>query len=135
MSLTSPLAAPANVGIPSARGLLRGGSLLSMARALGVVLGAGLLAASYQFAYEESRMVVHNIRIAGARRRARNDALMLLLLSSPLPIGLQEKLRRSRDAVNASMRLLTSPALPRDQHAIIHAALTRIISGELQRVD
>ncbi len=133
MSLTSSLAAPVNVGIRSAHGLLRGGSLQSMARAVGVVLGAGLLAASYQFAYEEGRTFVHNMRLSSAHRRARNDALMLVLLNSKIPIETQDRLRRSRDAVGACMRMLTNPTLPQDQHDVIHAALTKILTGGPQQ--
>src|SRR5277367_5501530 len=76
MSLTSSLAAPINVGVRSAHGLLRGGSLQSMARAVGVVVGAALLAATYQFTYEEGRCFVSNIRAASQIRRARNDAVL-----------------------------------------------------------
>jgi len=130
MSLTSSLAAPVNVGIRSAHGLLRGGSLQSMARAVGVVVGAGLLAATYQFVYEEGRAFVHNLRLSSAHRRARNDALMLVLLNSKIPIETQDRLRRSRDVVNACMRLLTNPAFPPDQHAVIHHALIKVLHGE-----
>ena len=130
MSLTSSLPTLANVGIRSASDVLRGRTLHSMARAVGVVLGAGLMAAVYQFSYEESRQLVHNMRQNGAYRRARNDRLMLVVLNSKLPIEMQEALRRSRDVVRACQKLLTHPALPPEHHAIIHAALTQLITGE-----
>jgi hypothetical protein len=74
MSFASSLAAPATIGIRSAGRLLSGGSLQSMARAVGVVLGAGVLAASYQIIYEEGRTIVFNLRANAQQRRDRNDA-------------------------------------------------------------
>jgi hypothetical protein len=103
-----------------------------MARAVGVILGAALLAATYQLAYEESRQVVHNIRVNSARRHARNEALMLILFRSTLPVETQEQLRRSRDTVASCMRMLTNPTLPVDQHILIHAALRQIVTGTTQ---
>ena len=47
MSFASSLAVPASSVLSNARALLRGGSLRSMANAVGVVVGAGMLAAGY----------------------------------------------------------------------------------------
>ncbi len=127
MSLTSSLAAPVNVGIRSAHGLLRGGSLQSMARAVGVVLGAGILAASYQLAYDEGRTLIQSMRMQSAHRRARNEAILLALLETKLPLEMQDRLRRSRDVMARCMQLLTNAQLPEGHHAIIHDALTKAI--------
>jgi hypothetical protein len=132
MSLTSSLAAPASLGIRSARSLLRGGSLQSMARAVGVVLGAGLLAASYQIAHEEGQAIVHGLRLGARHRRARNDAVMLALFETALPLELLEHLRRARDVFRTGMTLLTDPSMPDDHRAIIRATLLRV-TGELQQ--
>jgi len=128
MSLTSSLAAPVNVGIRSAHGLLRGGSLQSMARAVGIVLGAGILAASYQLAYDEGRTLIQGMRMQTAHRRARNEAVLLALLETKLPIELQDQLRRSRDVVSRCMQLLTNAQLPENHHTIIHGVLTKVLT-------
>ena len=133
MSITSTVFAPASLAISSAKGLLRGSSLQSMARALGVAVGAVTLAASYQIAYEEGRTLVQDVRAGSARRRAHNTALLLVLMNSALPLELQDKLRRSRDAVQAGMALLTSQTLSSDNHQIILAALTKVTQGDHER--
>ena len=132
MSLASTLAAPANLGIRSARGLLRDGSLQSMARALGVVLGAGLLAASYQIAYDEGQAIVHGLRVDARQRRARNDAMMLALIGTALPLDLLDHLCRVRDVFRVCMTLLTDPSIPDDHRAIIRATLFRV-TGDIQQ--
>ncbi len=114
------------VGSPAAS-LIRGRTFSARAKAVGVVLGADLMAATYQVAYEETRNPVGGMRQNSAHRRARNDLLMLILLGSKLPIKTQEGLRRSRDVVGARQRLLTNPKLPPNQHAVIHAAITKVI--------
>jgi hypothetical protein len=133
MSITSTVFTPASRAISSAKGLLRGSSLQSMARALGVAVGAVTLAASYQIAYEEGRTLVQNVRAGSARRRARNTSLLLLLMNSGLPLELQDKLRRSRDAVQTGMALMTSQTLSSDNHQIILAALTKVSQGGCER--
>ena len=133
MSLTSSLAAPINVGVRSANGLLRGGSLQSMARAVGVVLGAGLLAASYQLALDEGRTLIQGMRMRSAHRHTRNEAVLLALLETKLPVELQDHLRRSRDVVARCMQLLTNGQLPEDHHAIIHGALTKALCSVERR--
>jgi hypothetical protein len=125
MSFATSFGPPASAAFT----LLRGRTLPSMARAVGVILGAALLAATYQFAYEESRSIFHSMRVNSARRQTRNDALMLILLRSALPIETQELLCRSRDTVTSCMRMLTNPTLPVEQHILIHSALCQIING------
>jgi hypothetical protein len=132
MSLASSLAAPATLGIRSARSLLRGGSLQSMARALGVVLGAGLLAASYQIAYDEGQAFVHSLRVSARRRRARNDAMMLALIATALPLDLLDHLHRARDVFQVCMTVLTDPSIPDDHRAIIRGTLSRV-TGDIQQ--
>src|ERR1700694_61927 len=106
MSFASSLVAPANIGIRSAGRLLRGGSLQSMARAVGVVVGAGALAASYQIAHEEGRTIVFNLRANAQQRRTRNDAVILALYDLQIPIEIKEKLQRSRDVFRTGMNML-----------------------------
>ena len=130
MSLTSSVVTPAGMAIKSAGNLLRGTSLPSMARAVGVALGAGLLAASYQIAYEEGRGLIHNMRVNAAHRRNRNDMILLVLLNSTLPVELQIRLLGSRDVFQLGMRMLTEETLLPEHHQIIHATLTRITNGE-----
>jgi hypothetical protein len=125
MSFASSTAGPA-------MNLLRGGSLRSMAKAVGVIVGAGLIGATYQIAHDEGRSLIHTMRITGAHRRQRNEQIMLALMNSKLPIELQSKLFRSRDAFRVGMRMLADEDLPPADHAIIHATLTSVTSTEVQ---
>jgi len=68
--------------------------------------------------------------VGNANRRARNEAMMLELLKTRLPLATQEHIRRSRDAVRTCMRLMTNSAFPPDQHAMVHGALTKVLHGE-----
>jgi hypothetical protein len=98
-----------------------------MARAVGVVVGAVLLAASYQIAYEEGRDVVRTLRANVAQRRVRNDAVVLALMTTDLPIQMQDQIRRSRDAFRAAMALVTDEATPENFRTTIREALTRLL--------
>lgn len=131
-SLANSLAAPSDLGSRAIRGLLRGGSLQSMARAVGVVFGAGLLAASYQIAHDEGQALVHGLRAGARHRRTRNDAMMLALVGTDLPLDLLAHLRRARDVFRTCMSMVTDPATPDDHRAIIRTALSRVI-GEMQQ--
>lgn len=123
----SSLSGPAMSG---ARRLIRGRTLHSMAKAVGVVAGAGMLAASYQILYEEGREVVGTIRSNATQRRNRNDAVSLILLSTELPIAAQDKIRRSRDAFRAAMALATNPSTPEGYRAILREALSRLVNRD-----
>ncbi len=130
MSFASSLAAPASSVLSSARALLRGGSLRSMANAVGVVVGAGVLAAGYQIAYEEGRQIIGNVRNNAALRRARNDAVVLALLSTELPLQAQDSIRRSRDALRTAIKLVTDEGTPENYRLIIREALGRLVKNE-----
>jgi hypothetical protein len=125
MFFASPPAGSGGVGMRSAGRLLRAGSLSSMARAVGVMLGAGLLAASYHVAYEEGRAFFDALRTNGARRRNRNDAVLLVLMATELPLPAQDRIRRSRDAFRAAMALVTDLNTPEQYRTIIRTALIR----------
>jgi hypothetical protein len=103
-----------------------------MARAVGVVLAAGLLAASYQIAYDEGQAFVHSLRVTARHRRARNDAMMLALIGTALPLDLLDHLHRARDVFQVCMTLLTDPSIPDDHRAIIRGTLFRV-TGEIQQ--
>ena len=124
MSVSS-LSSPAMNG---ARRLIRGRSLPAMAKAVGVVAGAGMLAASYQIIYEEGRELVGSIRSNATQRRNRNDAVSLVLLTTELPIAAQDKIRRSRDAFRAAMALATDPSTPEHHRTILRDALSRLMN-------
>jgi hypothetical protein len=123
---------PSRMGSPTARSLMRSGSLASMARALGVVVSAGFMAVSYQIAYDEGRAIVQGMQSNAGFRRARNDALRLALFNSGLPLELQEALRRSRDVFRTAMNALTDQTINEEHRTIIHGILTRTVSHEVQ---
>lgn len=130
MSFASSLAVPASSVLSNARALLRGGSLRSMANAVGVVVGAGMLAAGYQLAYEEGRQIIGNLRNNAAVRRARNDAVVLALMSTELPLQAQDSIRRSRDAVRTAMKLVTDEGTPENDRLMIREVLGRLVRNE-----
>jgi hypothetical protein len=132
MSLATSLAVPANLGFRAVRGLLHANSLQSMARAVGVVVGAGMLAASYQIAHDEGQTFVQGLRDSARQRRSRNSALMLALVGTALPLRLLKRMRRSRDVFCECMAMVTDPALPDEHRAIIRAELSRVV-GDLQQ--
>jgi hypothetical protein len=113
-----------------ARRLIRGRSLLAMAQAVGVVAGAGMLAASYQILYEEGRGWIGSIRAKATQRRNRNDAVSLVLLNTELPLPAQDKIRRSRDAFRAAMALATDPSTPEHYRTILREALSRLVNRD-----
>jgi hypothetical protein len=119
---------PAEMGIRVVRGLVHNGSLRSMARAVGVVCGAGALAAAYQIAHNEGQAFVHALRAGAQHRRARNDAVMLALIAAGLPIERLARLRRARDVFGVCIAMLTDPAIPDDQRELIRSSLARVIS-------
>ena len=129
MSFATSLAVPASV-LSYARNLLRGGSLRSMVNAVGVVVGAGMLAAGYQIAYEEGRQIIGNLRNNAAARRARNDAVVLTLMSTELPLQAQDSIRRSRDALRTAMKLVTDERTPENYRLIIREALGRLVKNQ-----
>jgi hypothetical protein len=116
----------------SAVRLFNGGNFARAAGYVGVVLGAGALGAVYQLAHDEGRGFIQNLRHDASVRRHRNERLLLLLFRTELPLELRDRLRRSRNVFNASLRLLTDKALPPDQHRLIHAALTELQAGEAE---
>ena len=48
-----------------------------------------------QIAVDEGRLFINGLRGSSALRRARNDAALLLLMNSELPIELKDELRRA----------------------------------------
>jgi hypothetical protein len=101
-----------------------------MAHAVGVVAGAGLLAAGYQIAYEEGRQVIHNVRTSSAQRRARNEAVVLALFDTDLPGPALNSIRQSRNALDAAMALAIDPATPEEHRTAIRTALKRLTRVE-----
>ncbi len=101
-----------------------------MANAVGVVVGAGMLAAGYQLAYEEGRQIIGNLRNNAAVRRARNDAVVLALMSTELPLQAQDSIRRSRDAVRTAMKLVTDEGTPENDRLMIREVLGRLVRNE-----
>jgi hypothetical protein len=101
-----------------------------MVNAVGVVVGAGMLAAGYQIAYEEGRQIIGNLRNNAAARRARNDAVVLTLMSTELPLRAQDSIRRSRDALRTAMKLVTDERTPENYRLIIREALGRLVKNQ-----
>jgi len=115
-----------------AMNLLRGGTLQSMAKALGVVVGAGLIGATYQIAHDEGRSIIHTMRLNSAHRRQRNEQIMLGLMNSELPTEIQTRLLGSRDAFKVGMRMLANGDFTPKEHAIVYTVLTGVTNAEVE---
>lgn len=126
MSLASALAQPA-LRIGSA--LLRGPALAMMARSVGIILCAGLLAATYQLAGDETRAILNNLRLRSQYRRARHENILIALLGSTLAADLQDQLLRSRDSFQACMTLLADPQLAPESRTLIRQAIQQVCNG------
>jgi hypothetical protein len=126
MSFASTLATPGSALARSAT-LLRGSTLGAMSRTVGIVLGAGALAAVYQLTHEETRAALNEWRRRSQYRTARHEALLILLISSTLSLPLQERLLGSRDRADAEcaaphQALRQYPAdTPNSQKTLWHA--------------
>lgn len=102
--------------------VLRGPTLSAMARNVGVVVGAGALAAIYHTTNEEMRTAIAHGRSNRASRRARHEALLVALLGNDISPQARDVLASSRDAYKACMELLANPLLSgADQHLIRQA--------------
>jgi len=108
---------------PQGRRLLRGGSMAALARQVGVVLGAGLLAAVYQLTLEEGRGLVQAIHARGRARRERHERLLVATLGTSLDPTLQNRLLRSRDAFVAARAILADPDVAQADRDRLRAAL------------
>ena len=131
MSFSDTLRSSVGGPISSARQLLHGGTLPSMARAVGVVGGAGILAASYQIAYEEGRTFIQTIRTAFAARRDRNNAVVCALLSADLPLDVLAGLRRARDAFSKAIDMSVDRGIPEDIRKKIGTTLINLMQKSL----
>jgi hypothetical protein len=120
MSVAQGLAAPA---MGAGTKLKRGVNLPSMARAVGVVVSAGALAAVYQIAHDEVRATLDNWRARSRYRQQRHEALLIYLLGSRLSPPMQERFLRSRDAFTQILRVLAEPTIGPEDRAIMLEAL------------
>lgn len=134
MSFASSLASPLTGGVQAIRTAGAGPVLRTMARSVGAVAGAGILAASYQIAYEEGRQIIQNMRVGAARRRERNIQLTLALMKTGLPIEIQDSIRRARDGIGASVRMMTDQQLQPVHRDILHTATSQVLRGEIQQM-
>jgi hypothetical protein len=105
--------------------LLRATSLGAMARAVGIIVGAGLLAAIYHTANEETRAVLHSIRLRRRYSQARHEAILIAMLGSSLDLTLRDNLLRSRNAFNEALALLVNPELSDEDRELVRSALYR----------
>jgi hypothetical protein len=122
--------APARLALNSAQSLIGNGSLQSIAKGFGMVVGGVFLAAGYHIAYEEGRTIVYSLRANTQRRHARNDAALLFLFGSDLPLELLDKLRRSDDVFRGGMSMLADHSIAPEHRGVIHEVLTKISNGQ-----
>jgi hypothetical protein len=101
-----------------------------MARAVGIAVGAGLLGATYQIASEEGKLLVSGFRANAQSRRARNQAVMLRLAVTDLPLSMLHALHRKRDVFGAALKISMQETTPPEHRTMLHTALSALVKGE-----
>jgi hypothetical protein len=119
MSFSSTMAAAPKV---LSGGILKG-SLLATGRTVSVVIGAGLLAAIYQTASDEARLLLGSIRTRSKVKQVRYETVLLNSLGSELPVELQTELLKARNPFKIGLAMLTKPEISAEHKAIIRVAL------------
>jgi hypothetical protein len=129
MSFASTLATPGAALTRAIPGVLRGSTLAVMSRTVGIVVGAGMLAAVYQVTQEETKVTLSSWRERRRYRVARHEALLIVLLGSLLSYPLQERLLASNDAFKTALEVLADPATEQRDRECIRAALGHVAGG------
>jgi len=101
-----------------------------MGRSVAIIVCAGLLAAIYHMALEETRSFAHNIRLRAQYRRSRHDALLVALLGSPIEAHLQHELLESSDAFKTSMNMLADPLVATGNKAYLREAIREAMGSQ-----
>jgi hypothetical protein len=109
---------------------MAGRSFQSMTKGLGIVLGAGLLGAAYQIAYEEGRTWITGIKSNGNQRRMLNQSVMMAILVTDLPIPAKDVIRRSRNAWDTAMALAMDVNTPEKDRKVLEQALGSLIQRD-----
>ena len=78
----------------------------------------------------KAAQIIGNLRNDAAVRRTRNDAVVLALMSTELPLQAQDSIRRSRDALRTAMKLVTNEGTPENDRLMIREALGRLVRNE-----
>lgn len=105
---------------------MRGATLGIMAQYAGMVVMAGILAAVYQLVHEETRGSLQLMRQRWRYRSVRHEGLLMELLGSPLPFGLQDHLLASRDAFRTCLEMLADPAIDIEDKDLIRQILRQV---------
>ena len=79
-----------------------------MGRALGVVVSASVLAASYQLMLDEGRIFVRTLSARRQRRHARHELVLVQVLGKGLAAAAENQLLNSRDAFAEALSLLAT---------------------------
>jgi hypothetical protein len=126
MSYAQTLAGPA---IQAGSKLLRGETIRSMARPVGVVLSAGALAAVYQVAHDEVRASLGSWRQRSQYRSQRHEVVLITVLGGqagqPSPI-IQQRYLHARDAFKESLAILTDATVTTEDRKIIQDVLNSL---------
>lgn len=119
----------ANAAIPAAKAaigtgsrILRGATIAEMGRAVGVVVSAGVLAATYQLMLDESRNLLRGYSIRRNFRQRRKEALLVTTLGSGLDVAVQDRLLLAKDPFHEGLLILADPDVAtRDRETVRNA--------------
>lgn len=99
------------------------GVVFGMARTVGVVVCAGLLAAVYQTVNDEARLALGGLRQRRQIRSERNQAMIEALVGSNLDARYQYDILNARNAYRQALRLLCDPDVMQSEKTIIRQAI------------
>jgi hypothetical protein len=119
MSFSASVPPPIN-GI---RSIFSAGSLGAAAKYAGAAAVGGVVAATYQIAYEEGRTMVQGLRAKSLARRQHNDMIMCALLQTELPLPALAELRKSRDLMREVIDRSVDPKIPGEVREVLRRTL------------
>jgi hypothetical protein len=85
------------------------------ALALGALVGGITISAGYQLIYDEGKDLLNRMRLGMARRRRRNEHIMIELIGTDFPPEHLDQITRSRNCFATGLKILATAELE-DRH-------------------
>jgi hypothetical protein len=107
-----------------ARPFLRRGAV-----ALGALVGGITLSAGYQLLYDEGKDLIQRIRIGMARRRRRNEMIILALVGTDFPPDHLDTITRSRNCFATGLQILATAELLTPHRDQLRGVLQQVVNA------
>ena len=109
--------------------LLRGENLYLIGRNLGIILGAGAMAALYQLMIEEARGLVHALRVRRRIRSLCHQRVLVHVLGNGISLQVQQRLYQSRDAFREGLAILADVKTAPEDRERLRAVLQNALAN------